>query len=490
MAGCLVAPDGADGVVAETFRRILEVTLRGSGPADAFRPYLLAALRQVSNEQLREQRTRVPADPGELPGPGEPVIGPSVAGLQTSMVVRAFRSLPESWIAVLWHTKIEQENLAELGPILGAPPDELPTLQRRAREALRQACLRVYIADSARPECQPVARRLADFIEAAVSSPDSAIVTEHLDHCDECHAVCAELTDIDVALRAIVAPAFLGAAAASYLSAEHAATDETAATQAEAGQARLAGVAAGQTGTAGAPGMSAIRARPQHAAGQPQHASRRLQWIAAAAVFVIAAVVAVVLTPARHETPPRPAQQQALAAPQPPLGKPAGKPASTHPAATSSTTPPHTSAPTPSPAGSPAPIPSTTAAAQLSATASAGQCFVGNDNEIMWTVTNTGSAATGELTVSLTLPAGASLQSNNSSQELCDEGATGAGCQPTASGATCQLSGISPGSQAQDTIVVQFGIGTDCGDPVELTASSGSASASAQVPGGISCSDS
>jgi DNA-directed RNA polymerase specialized sigma24 family protein len=492
MARCLVAPDGAEDVVAETFGRVLEVARRGRGPADAFRPYLLTALRQVSYERQREQRTRAPAHPGILPGLGEPLLDPAAASLEASMVVRAFRSLPEFWIAVLWHTEIEQTNPAELGLILGATPAEFDMLRSRAWEGLRRAYLREYLAhDGARPECQAVARRLADFVEDALSERDSELVIEHLNYCDECHAVCAELTDIDVAVRTIVAPVFLGSAAGSYLSAEHAAAAEAAAAEmatapAETRQARLTGAAAGRTGTAGAAVLCAVRARLRHAAWQARHASRPLQWAAGAAVLAIAVLLAVIVT-APGSAPAGKTQQQALAAPPAQhTAEPAHKSAGAPPAPTPSPPPP-TAAPSKSPAGPPAAVP---LAAELSVTASSGLCFVGNANEIMWTITNTGSAATGELTVSLTLPSGASLQSDNSAQELCDQTATGAGCEATASGATCQFSGISPGGQTQDTVVVLFpNGGADCGLPVELTASSGSVSASAQVPGGINCND-
>jgi DNA-directed RNA polymerase specialized sigma24 family protein len=38
----------ADDVVAETFAKILDLLHRGGGPDDAFRPYLLTAVRRES----------------------------------------------------------------------------------------------------------------------------------------------------------------------------------------------------------------------------------------------------------------------------------------------------------------------------------------------------------------------------------------------------------------------------------------------------------
>ena len=41
-----------DDVLAETFARVLDVTQRGGGPTDAFRPYLLTAVRRVCYDRL------------------------------------------------------------------------------------------------------------------------------------------------------------------------------------------------------------------------------------------------------------------------------------------------------------------------------------------------------------------------------------------------------------------------------------------------------
>lgn len=65
--------------MAETFDRVLKLTLSGAGPTDAFRPFLLTALRRVSYGQPRAKRLRMPANARIRPG----------------------RSMPERWIAVL-----------------------------------------------------------------------------------------------------------------------------------------------------------------------------------------------------------------------------------------------------------------------------------------------------------------------------------------------------------------------------------------------------
>jgi DNA-directed RNA polymerase specialized sigma24 family protein len=488
LAGCLVPAELTDDVVAEVFERVLNVTLGGGGPADAFRPYLLTALRRASAGRLRSQDGDVPADPEQVVDPGEPLIDATVAGLETSLILRAFRSLPARWVAVLWHTEIERASPAELTEILGLAPGEAATLRRRARDGLRHAYLKIYRTEGARPGCQPVARQLAAFVEDPGSGPEAAMVAEHLRDCRECDAVGAELADIGSALCAWVAPVFLGTAAVSYLSAQRAAAPSTG----MAGDVLMPSAAAAR-----AAGTHAVQAARQQAAAPSRHPSRPALWITAAVVTVVTLVVALTLTltggGTEHRQPPAAAGEpvpNVAPAPGgttavPPAGQPKQKaaPAGTHSA---SATPP---APVATAVASQVPGPSAAPAAQLSAAASVGLCFLEPlANEVAWAVTDTGSAGTGELAVSFTLPQGTSLQSSDTDQEECDPAATGTSCQPTAGGASCQLSGISPGSQTEGAIVVSFTTAA-CGEPVLMTVSGGGASASAQAPGGINCSE-
>jgi DNA-directed RNA polymerase specialized sigma24 family protein len=514
LAGCLGPPEEADDLVAEAFRRVLDVTLRGGGPIDAFRPYLLTTIRRAQNDRLRAERAGAPANAGELPDPGEPLIHPALAGIETSPTVRAFRSLPERWIAVLWHTEIEQPSPAETGQILGLAPGEVATLQRRAWDGLRQAYLQVHIADGARPDCQPVVRLLAAFVDNRTSSWDSTMVAEHLGHCDDCRAARAELSDIDAALGTMVAPVFLGTAASDYLSAEHgpavgAATASAAATQpaTATGPQEQQAQPTGPTGpAAGSPdavrAALALPAGQQPAAGQPRRTARAFLWAIAAAIPAIGVAVALTLTFATGRTPQQSQHQpqaQAAVAPtsagtagEPHAGKqpkkatasadPAGDHSGSSPASVSSRPASAGGAAGAGPSAEPSPGQSAPAAAQLSAAVNA-DVWQTNQSDIVWTVTDTGNAATGDLTVSLTFPAGSSLQSGGADQAE-SEGWT---CQATNDGASCQTGPVAAGSQAQGAVVITLEGPYACGYPVDMAASSGKASASTVSPEGIPC---
>lgn len=207
----------ADDVVAETFAKILDLLRRGGGPEGAFRPYLLTVVRRAAYDRHRVERRQIVTDQMEAFDPGVPFADPAVADLERTMIARAFASLPERWQAVLWHTEIEGARPAEVATLLGLTANGVAALAYRAREGLRQAYLQMHLSGAARTECRPVAAKLGAYVRGGLAKRDAAMVAGHLDQCADCRRIFAELGDVNVALKAIVAPAVLGLAAAAYL---------------------------------------------------------------------------------------------------------------------------------------------------------------------------------------------------------------------------------------------------------------------------------
>jgi RNA polymerase sigma factor (sigma-70 family) len=233
-------PADVDDVVAETFARVLYAIKRGLGPAQAFRPYLLTAVRRVAIDLLRGQRKQVPTEEADLPDPGEPFSDPVIADLDRSIVARAFTSLPERWSAVLWHTEVEESKPAEVAELLGISANGVSALSYRAREGLKQAYLQLHMSDHTDPDCQPIATKLGGYVRGRLSRRSSREVEKHLRNCAECTAAYADLSAINHSLRGALAPVMLGAGAAGYLAAAHSA----AATIAAATKAGLVSAAA------------------------------------------------------------------------------------------------------------------------------------------------------------------------------------------------------------------------------------------------------
>ncbi|GAA4935239.1 hypothetical protein GCM10023224_14930 [Streptomonospora halophila] len=208
-----------DDAVAETFARVLALLGRGGGPADGFRPYLLTAVRHVVYDRFRGEKKQVVTDDMDVFDSGEPFVDPALAGLERSLIARAYLSLPERWQAVLWYTEIEGVKPAEAATSLGMNPNSVAALAYRAREGLRQAYLQMHLAGGAAEACRPAVSRLGAYVRGGLAKRDTADVDRHLDGCGTCREVYAELMDVNVGLRGIVLPLVAGPAAAGYLAA-------------------------------------------------------------------------------------------------------------------------------------------------------------------------------------------------------------------------------------------------------------------------------
>jgi len=527
LARCLVPAEEIDDLVAETFAWIFDVTLRGGGPADAFRPYVLNALRRVAHEPLPGPRGEDRADSDDVPDPAEPFIDPGMAGRAPSLIATTFRSLPDRWIAVLWHTVIEETDPAEVTSILGLSSSAVEALVRRARKGLRQAYLQLLMTDVAPPECQPVVRQLGAIVRGTASNHDRAMVTEHLGNCDDCRAAYTDLTNLNIALRSQVATVYLGSAAAAYLPSVDTAVAGIPATQTAAEKTKTAPQAAapgiGERGVKedGARERSVREQGAQehgaqeHGAGEQEHRaperaqrsrhiSRPLLLTAAGAVPLCAIGAALALTLTGEDSPPRASQGQPAQAAAPPTatatsGSPAHKPqgkaatpvpsATTRPArspsAPASSRPGHTPTPgphstSPQPSATPTPHPSSASPAALVMAASLNTSTTGTD-QLSFGITNSGGTTTGDLTLSVSLPAGTSWSG---------PGAVSSGwsCQSSSVGLTCHGGPIAANTQVHGSIIISVNdLGEACGQRAWLDAVSGSVSASTQTGDGVQC---
>jgi len=490
----VVTIEEVDEVVAETFDQLLDITRRGSGPADAFRPYLLTALRRVCARRLAQAPEQAQEATGDNPtDPAEPYLDLAVASLDDPLIVRAFLSLPERWMAVLWHTEIEGASTAEVGPLLGLNRNGVTTLRRRAKDGLTRAYLQMYASGVASAECAAVAVRLGSFIRDAVSGPDSITVREHLSQCDNCRAVFAELSDLSLPLRAMVAPVFLGDSAAFYLAGTVPARGATAPAPEE-----TAGAAAGITAWLRPVALVRDTARPR-------------RWLAAGSAAVIAlGAVAVALALSSHGTPLKPADKAQAQAPASLAPTTAAQPSASRPPSAKPPVVVRASVNRNTPAAPTASLPGSTSPAEppgnhrphpsskIRLTAAVDVYGGHHHSVVVFQVSDTGSAKTRALIVSVALPVGSSLFTwphgngggNGGGGWQASDGHWGQGawtCKATSSGARCRHDPIPAGSQSEDVIFIAIDGSSACGQSVSVTAASGSASASAQSPEDIQC---
>ena len=139
VALALVPAHAAEDIVSEAFARVLARQAAGGGPDGAFRPYLLAAVRNIARDWLAERGrcTPVPVDPRSVRVPSAAEL--VMAAEETAMTRRAYASLPPRWRAVLWQTEVEGRTPAELAPAAGMTPNGVAQLAARARVGLARA---------------------------------------------------------------------------------------------------------------------------------------------------------------------------------------------------------------------------------------------------------------------------------------------------------------------------------------------------------------
>jgi RNA polymerase sigma factor (sigma-70 family) len=405
------SPSEADDLVSEAFAKMLATLRGGRGPDSAFRAYLLTALRHTAYDKTRrDKKVELSDDVSAVSGvPADAVSVPfsdtAVARLERSMAAQAFTRLPERWQTVLWHTEVEGQSPAEVAPLLGLTANGVSALAYRAREGLREAYLQVHLTQSTADRCRATVERLGAWTRGGLSKRETTQVEAHLDECDRCRAMAAELVDVNGSLRAFVGPLVLGVGATGYL--------------AVAGTGKAV-AAAGVAGAAGAGG----------AAGALSSLPRQLFGVVASGA-ALAAAVAIGLTagggesvPVVAEPPPAVATQPA--APPPPVVPPAAVPPAVSPPAVSPAAVPPVvlppvvlpppapaprpapPAPAPAPPAEPAPTPPRPSPATLVPTVPSGFTLVPGEapKALPIAIRNAGESVSEPATTALTLPPG------------------------------------------------------------------------------------
>jgi RNA polymerase sigma factor (sigma-70 family) len=213
-AGSFASLAEPDDLVSEAFLQILRALQRGGGPREAFRPYLYRTIRNLA---LNRRRTDAPtslelvpelADDGELEN----------SVMESTVTVRAFRTLPERWQTVLWYTEVEGMQPAEAAPVLGLSPNGVAALAHRAREGLKKAWLQAHVSGSrVPPGCQWTTQRMADYARDALSPAARERFDRHLESCTRCSILVEELDDLGRRLASVLLPTVLGGTAAAAL---------------------------------------------------------------------------------------------------------------------------------------------------------------------------------------------------------------------------------------------------------------------------------
>ncbi|MBF4636192.1 sigma-70 family RNA polymerase sigma factor [Agreia pratensis] len=199
----------ADDLLSEAFARVFQAISAGGGPTAAFRPYLFTTIRNVSMQWARAKSADASEDLDLIADPSTEEDA-SLAALDKSLTVSAFRSLPTRWQEALWYSEVEQLSSAEIAPLLGMKANAVSALTYRAREGLRQAWIQAHLKRTSDPECAAAIERLGSFTRGSMGPRESKRVREHLDGCASCSIVADEARQVGSRLALVLLPLAAG----------------------------------------------------------------------------------------------------------------------------------------------------------------------------------------------------------------------------------------------------------------------------------------
>ncbi|MBF4635500.1 sigma-70 family RNA polymerase sigma factor [Agreia pratensis] len=208
----------ADDLLSEAFARVFQAISAGGGPTAAFRPYLFTTIRNVSMQWARAKSADASEDLDLIADPSTEEDA-SLAALDKSLTVSAFRSLPTRWQEALWYSEVEQLTSAEIAPLLGMKANAVSALTYRAREGLRQAWIQAHLKRTTDPECAAAIERLGSFTRGTLGPRESKRVRDHLTGCTSCSIVADEARQVGSRLALVLLPLAAGVSgAAGFLS--------------------------------------------------------------------------------------------------------------------------------------------------------------------------------------------------------------------------------------------------------------------------------
>ncbi|MFF5989719.1 sigma-70 family RNA polymerase sigma factor [Prauserella flavalba] len=192
----------AEDITAETFFRVLQAVRRGNGPRDNVRAYLLTVARRVSWEWHGARRD-VPVTDDELTSRVGAGADSQNRTAETTLITRAFSSLPERWKTVLWQTEVEGVQPANAAAHFGLSPNATAALARRARLGLRAAYLQAHLAVNRSSDgCRTVMEKLGGYTAGSVTGSEARKIKAHLGTCASCRSTHDELMEVCSSLRA------------------------------------------------------------------------------------------------------------------------------------------------------------------------------------------------------------------------------------------------------------------------------------------------
>ncbi|RUQ04462.1 sigma-70 family RNA polymerase sigma factor, partial [Kocuria sp. HSID17582] len=198
----------AQDLVSEAFTRVLGLLREGKGPREFLRAYLVTAVSRLAADRANELTRTRPEDP-QPNGPLDRVElfdDTVVRQVDSAVVARAFASLPERWQEILWYLEVEGRRPRQVAGVVGAQPNAVSALGKRAREGLRAAYVQEHVSARALEDCREYSSQLGAFTRGSLTPPRTKAVQDHLDGCPRCTAEYLQLQDLGLGLRGWILP--------------------------------------------------------------------------------------------------------------------------------------------------------------------------------------------------------------------------------------------------------------------------------------------
>lgn len=446
----------AEDLVSDAFERIHAAIRRGGGPDESFRAYLYTVIRRLAIEHGTAASRLDDTDDFTPYEALTAVDDGTERSAEATIVASAFAALPPRHQAVLWYVDVEGMPTAEAATFFGLSANATAALANRARGALKDAYLQAHVSGTGvATACLPIRGKLGPYRNGSLSARDAAKVSAHLDECDECPVILAELADVSHGLRVIVAPLIIGGAAAA------AAVFGAPAPQAMAATVPLFGRLGRGSGLAAAAAVAIV------AVGSITIATilspTAPDDVAAAVAEVVDAPATLVAPPTTMPVPTTTpsAVPPTIATPVPTSKAPDRTPPPSSPTATATPTP------TPTP---------TRAPAIAAAFVDAGDFVLGRVGVVAIDITNTGAAA-GAATLDITVPVGIQV---DASRPLTTSGTVAWTCESIDTAIRCTAPSVPADSTSTVYAPVTVAIGTELGThPSATIAADGAVTASA-----------
>lgn len=197
-------------VVAEAFASVYQSLVSGKGPDLLFRPYLLAAVRNIAYRRNRKSASLSLTDSDYLLD--SPVTDDDVVlqNFESSAIVGAYSQLPERWQSVLWYVDVEGLKPSAAAVYIGLSANGVSSLLIRAREGLRRAYLQEHIAVSSEDPCAQFTAHLGAYSRGGLRHAARKEIRIHLRGCVRCTTLLADLNDVQSRMRAVIFPLTTG----------------------------------------------------------------------------------------------------------------------------------------------------------------------------------------------------------------------------------------------------------------------------------------